>query len=98
MAKLISGSVNQSRGGGEWASSMAKAMEDAFLAEWPIAMGDQPTPEVNEQMRLLFVAIAKGVVKHLEEQQTAFEVTIGSAGNPAHTHTATMNIITQIDP
>lgn len=85
---LKPGSVTLSRtpASPEWTLSMAKAMEDAFLQEWPIAMGNQPVPEVNEQMRLLFVAIAKGVVKHLGENGSAFQVAISTQAS--HTHTA----------
>lgn len=79
----------------EWTLSMAKAMEDAFLAEWPIAMPDQPVPTVNDQMRLLFVAIAKGVVKHLGDNGSAFQVAIGTANN--HTHTATTTVVVETD-
>lgn len=85
---LKPGSVNLSHtpANPEWTLSMAKAMEDAFMQEWPVAMPGQPLPQVNDQMRLLFVAIAKGVVKHLGENGSAFQVAISTQAN--HTHNA----------
>ncbi|MEM1319228.1 MAG: hypothetical protein AAGG75_03175 [Bacteroidota bacterium] len=54
-----------------YASSMAQAMEDAFLREWPAVMG-QDAPNVTKDLKLIFVAIAQGVIKHLEENKDAF--------------------------
>jgi hypothetical protein len=58
----------------DYENSMAKSMEDAFLAEWKNAMGDADPPVPNNQMRLMFVAIARGVVKHLHENPGAFRI------------------------
>jgi hypothetical protein len=58
-----------------YSGSMASAIEKAFLDGWTESMGGQPKPESNDQMRLLFIAIAQGVVKHLKENPTAFKVT-----------------------
>ncbi len=82
----------------EWAESMAKAMEDAFLQEWPIAMPDQEKPALNDQMRLLFVAISQGVINHLAANPDAFVISNSSEnGNaPLHTHTATTSLT--VDP
>jgi hypothetical protein len=83
---LNSGSILQSKNDpGTYANSMAKAMEAAFLAEWPHAMGNQPAPEVNDQMRLMFTAIAKGVVNHLINNDSAFVVSTVN-GNSNHSH------------
>ncbi len=59
-----------------YAGSMAAAIEKAFLDGWPESMGGQPKPESNDQMRLMFLAIAQGVVKHLKENPTSFKVTV----------------------
>ncbi|NEU10442.1 hypothetical protein GZH53_19105 [Flavihumibacter sp. R14] len=63
----------------DFESSMAKAMEDAFTEEWPNLMDGDPPP-ANSQTKLLYLAIAKGVVRHLLEHPEAFEIrtTIGS--------------------
>jgi len=77
-----------------WAS-MAAAMEYAFKIEWPKVMGDAPAPEKPEelnQMRLLFAAIAQGVVKYLQEHPTDFKVTVTDTGTGTDTGT-----VTQID-
>jgi hypothetical protein len=95
---LKSGSILLSKTGTEaWAGSMAKAIEDAFLEEWPFAMADQPKPELNDQMRLLFVAIAKGVVRHLAANGAAFHVDNSSENGQQLTHTHTATTTVQVD-
>lgn len=64
----------------DFTNSMAKAMEDALIREWPNAMGGQPAPETNAQMRLMFVAIAQGIVSHLKTNHDAFKVTVKNSG------------------
>jgi hypothetical protein len=93
---LISGSITQSHiGGQDYLNSMSKAMVTAFLEEWKFAMPGQPEPEVNDQMLLLFVAISKGIIRHLEAQQSSFQVTVTTDNNVPHT--ATTDILTQVD-
>jgi len=85
---LKSGSINLANDPSreaEWAASLAWAIEDAFNTEWPIAMDGADAPEMNNQARLLFVAIAKGVVKHLTQNGSAFVVNLPSVAS--HTHT-----------
>ena len=85
---LRSGSIRQANNPADqtnWNNSMAKAIEDAFLDEWPEAMDNAPKPEMNDQLRLMFVAVAKGVVKHLMENGSAFSVDTNSIGNHSHT-------------
>jgi hypothetical protein len=57
-------------------SSMAQAMEDAFRHHWPLVMADMPIPFDSRFLQLLFVAIAQGVVRHLEENPEAFKVRV----------------------
>lgn len=54
-----------------YGSSMALAMEQAFIKEWPAVMKTD-SPEINSHLKLMFVAIAQGVIKHLEENKNAF--------------------------
>ena len=92
---LKSGSIrlaNDASRAGEWAASMSKAIEDAFLDEWPEAMDGAAKPEMNDQLRLMFVAVAKGVIKHLTENGSAFLV--DSVGVGDHTHTITASTTT----
>lgn len=63
-----------------WAGSMAQAMEEAFLQEWPVVMNGAKTPDSNDQMKLMFIAIARGVVKHLVENHDSFKVTVTGGG------------------
>ena len=60
----------------EFANSMAQAMEHAFFKEWPNFMGDKapPSGEQTEQMRLLFIAIAQGVVSYLAKYDHSFDL------------------------
>ena len=66
---------------GEFADSMAAAMVDAFKNEWPYVMGDAPPPETLDQMKLLFAAVAQGVVNHLQQHPTDFEVAVADDGS-----------------
>lgn len=81
-------------------NSMAKAMEDAFIAEWLRVKEDQAAPEMTEDMRLIFVAVAQGVINHLKANQNAFEVlvtggahahTSGSSGSHSHSVSVSIN-------
>ncbi len=67
--------------------SMAEAMEKAFIKEWPKIIEDQPVPAPSDQMRLLFIAIAQGVVWHLKKKPGSFKITIDN--HPEHHHTFT---------
>ena len=62
----------------DFSGSMAEEMANAFLEEWDSAMGPNPPPkpDMNNQMRLMFIAIAQGVVKQLKENPKAFGITI----------------------
>jgi hypothetical protein len=61
-------------------NSMAQAMEDAFVAQWPVVMGDRDLPADRQQMRLMFVAVAQGVVEHLKRNPDAFKVAVTLSG------------------
>jgi hypothetical protein len=76
-----------------FSGSMAEAMEKAFLAEWPNVMINQPVPNPTNQMRLLFVAIAQGVVGHLAANADAITIIIGETRE--HTHPADVEITTE---
>lgn len=73
-----------------FAGSMASAMEQAFNEEWPYVMKDAAVPPSSEQMKLLFTAIAKGVVRHLQANANSFKVTVS---NGIETHTGTVTSI-----
>lgn len=63
----------------QYKDSMAAAIEHAFMKEWPLIMGsDAPAP--NDHMRLLFIAIAQGVVKHLKTNASSISVTVPGVG------------------
>jgi len=55
---------------------MADAMEKAFKEEWPYVMGDADLPASNEQLSLMFRAVAQGVIRHLKQNCTSLKVTV----------------------
>ena len=63
----------------EYTNSMAEAMEKAFLKEWPAIMGSDP-PKTDNQVRLLFIAIAQGVIRHLKNNENSITVTVPTIG------------------
>jgi hypothetical protein len=65
----------------DFANSMAAAMETAFKQQWPYVMGDAPVPATSEQMKLLFVAVAQGVVNHLKDHHASFKVQVNETGS-----------------
>ena len=67
-------------------TTMAGAIEAAFLDQWPLFNPDLPVPTEDEQldpMRLLFVAVAQGVVQHLRDHPEAFTLAVA---NTTHNH------------
>lgn len=72
-----------------FADSMAEAMVEAFRDEWPYVMQGAPVPDTSDQMKLLFAAVARGVVKHLQEHATDFKVTVTSSGSGDYKGTVT---------
>jgi len=72
-----------------FADSMAEAMAEAFRDEWPYVMHGAPVPDMSDQMKLLFAAVARGVVKHLQEHATDFKVTVTSSGSGDYKGTVT---------
>jgi hypothetical protein len=90
---LTAGTLSKGAQAESYTKSMAKAMEKAFRKEWSYAMSGSELPPTSDDMRLLFVAIAQGVVEHLKERASSFEVTVASAsGTGAHTHSTTVKI------
>ena len=58
----------------DFPNSMAAAMENAFQQEWLKVMGTA-LPEVGQEWRrMIFAAIAQGVVRHLVDNREAFEI------------------------
>lgn len=63
----------------EFPGSMAEAMEVALGQEWLQLKGTALPMQGEEDRRLLFVAIAQGVVKHLRDNADAFSVNVAVA-------------------
>lgn len=75
----------------DFSNSMAKEMEDAFMATWPFVMHDAPVPVANDQMRLMFIAISKGLIEHLKKNSTSFIV--NTTDNGVNTATGSVTSI-----
>ena len=73
---------------------MAGAIEAAFKDQWPKFNPDLPPPGEDQlvPMRLLFVAVAQGVVQHLRDNPGAFTIAVAAA--VGHTHSASVSAIT----
>jgi hypothetical protein len=61
---------------GDFASSMAQAIENAMAQEYKAVKGEDMPATGQEDRRLLFAAIAQGVVKHLNDNPDAFRVSV----------------------
>lgn len=77
MANKLKAGTKKSAHPSQYSGSMAHAMEKAFMEEWKHIMGSG-NPELNDQVRLLFIAVAQGVVRHLVDNKRAFKIDIPS--------------------
>jgi hypothetical protein len=59
-----------------FAASMAEAMDKAFLQEWRAVKGTALSGLGEEDRRILLVAIAQGVVAHLQQHAGAIRVEV----------------------
>jgi hypothetical protein len=72
--------------------SMAQDMINAFAAEWPNAMGNAAVPASTPQMELMFVAIAQGVIKHLQTNAGALSITVTQSDGTQATVSVSINV------
>ncbi len=73
----------------EFASSMAAAMERALEEEYHNVKGESLPTAGRIDRRMLFAAIAQGVVRHLHDNAVSFKVAVD-----ATTHTTAVTIET----
>jgi hypothetical protein len=83
-------------------NSMAKAIEDALGVLWLAKTGQPLTNAAQEDRRLMFIAIAQGVVKHLKDNAgPAFDVSVNveqtgswvtSSGTVTNGHTHSLDV------
>lgn len=68
---LNSGSLSN----GQFAGSMAEAIEKEFNSVWTAVYG-MPLPEKGEKDRkIIFLAISRGILKYLNENENSIQVT-----------------------
>lgn len=60
----------------DFTASMAEAMDKAFLQEWQTVKGTALSSLGEEDRRILLVAIAQGVVAHLQKYVEAIDVNV----------------------
>jgi hypothetical protein len=77
---------------GSFSGGMAEAIEDAFNKAWPDAMGSQPVPTTNNQMRLMYVAIAQGVCQYLSAHPEAFVLSTTFDGTNYQTQVTSITV------
>ena len=81
MASLKAGSVDN------FSNSMAAEIEAAMQDEWQTVKGKPlPAPLGREDRRILFVAIARGVLKYLHDHQIDIGTNSVNAGGVGDTH------------
>lgn len=59
-----------------YTSSMAADMEEAFKKEWKHIMGNDDPPVIDDQLRLILIAVAQGVIKHLKDNRDAITIEV----------------------
>ena len=74
--------------------SMAHAMEKAMEKEWRNVKGTPLPVAGREDLRLMFAAIAQGVVRHLKNNEEAFH----TLSNDSHAHDVRINTIGYLHP
>lgn len=75
-----------------FSNSMAEAMEQAFRSEWA-SVKDIPLPSAGEQDRkIMFAAIAKGVLNYLYSHRNDIPTTNQYDTTSGHTHTLNFTI------
>ena len=84
----------QLRGGhtADIADSMAEAIEVALQQEWPLAQGVPLPADGLLERRILFVAIARGVLQYLKDHQHEFMNSITLNGIPQSVTNVDLNI------
>lgn len=77
MAELYGGSFT------DFVDSMAAEMETA-LNQVRGEAGLPPLPLGDRDRRILFIAIARGVINHLKKHEVAFQVSVSVSGEHGH--------------
>lgn len=76
-------------------TGMVAAIEAAFAYEWGQAKPGVPVPEAGKEDRdLLFAAIARGVLKHLQAEQSETMNTITLSDGSVDRHQYTVDALT----
>lgn len=81
MAKLKAGHVS------DFANSLAQAMDDAMQEEWQRVKGEPlPSGLGEEDRRILFVAVARGLLQYLHEHEADLDTNTVQDTTSGHEH------------
>lgn len=73
----------------DFSGSLAEAIETAMKEEWQLVKGEALPSAGEEERRVLFVAVARGVIKFLDDHQdeifTSMTLKRGAARKVAYT-------------
>lgn len=90
MAQLKAGHI------ADFTGSMAEAMEKAMQAEWKLVKGEDLPTMGQEDRRILFVAVARGILQYLRAHQNEIMTNITADTIGTRNVTAlTLNIPTE---
>jgi hypothetical protein len=82
----------------EFANSLASYIDDAMQNEWQAVKGSPlPSGLGEEDRRILFAAIAQGVLKFLFDHRADL-ITTSTGGGGSHTHTMNFTVTTYRTP
>ena len=65
--------------------SMAYEMDEAMKTEWHRVKGEDLSPMPSEDRRILFVAVARGVLRYLQKHGHDIGTTRSNGGDHSHT-------------
>lgn len=74
------------------ADSMAKFMEEEMNDVYYKVKNENLPPLGKEDRRLLFTAIARGILKYLHEHEGTIQAIASVSGVSAHTHKVQLNV------
>ncbi len=70
-------------------SELTDAIQEAFAVEWQVAKGGSPPSMGTEDRRLIFAAVARGLLQYLEDHEDELmkRITFEDSGQDRQSHT-----------
>jgi hypothetical protein len=94
MTELYGGTLGLDDFAGSMAEEIEKALDEVRQERGYTALPKPPTADKNDldDRRMFFVAIARGVIRHLAKHQEAFEITVTVSPHPSVTTHPTIKV------